>query len=416
MKNLFSNSIKTFNLKVHSLVIVLLSMCFGAMAQDSTTDALRNNFAKALVTSMGQPGVKDFLKTQIQRNLDGEDGILYANVANLPVGSRTFAQVLQSNATGSAASANYFAVTVIQADPLLTISMPDLDAGNVSTWQTASLTPGVAVEPASFDDRTTTTVGGYDSRGNAISYSVANDPTQITLVVRKSERIIGVTKATGTLIDGGQKPSDFPSEFTLVHSTTTTDFYKKNYVEPRSGDGGDGGGEKNVCQRDQKTTKDEIYKLRFNSKDDAQYAESWIKGDLEMEIGVLLAMNGVNSSEFSSLYKYFSMKRKDARDGKWKFVEQEILHWTQETHGDIMKYIIMESDENGISLELTFSFGVKFKVPGVGDVELTLGGTLKFDPKDDYCGESFVEYCDTANTPGFMYNTGRVKFHVRHRD
>jgi hypothetical protein len=81
-----------------------------------------------------------------------------------------------------------------------------------------------------------------------------------------------------------------------------------------------------------------------------------------------------------------------------------------------MKYVIMESDENGISLELDFSFTVKFKIPEIGEVSRTIGGKLKFDPKDDYCGESFVEYCDTANTPGYMYNTGRVKFHIRHRD
>jgi hypothetical protein len=82
--------------------------------------------------------------------------------------------------------------------------------------------------------------------------------------------------------------------------------------------------------------------------------------------------------------------------------------WNPTENGDKMKYIWYEVDNPDWTVDLTTSVNVKFST----NTTVTVGGTIKYNPKDDFLGEAIVDYCDGANGSGTQYNTGSLYFNV----
>lgn len=83
------------------------------------------------------------------------------------------------------------------------------------------------------------------------------------------------------------------------------------------------------------------------------------------------------------------------------------VFWNPTENGDKMKYIWYEVDNPDFTFDLTTSLSTKIK-----NITVTVGGTIKYNPKDDFLGEAIVDYCDLANGGGTAYTTGSLFFNV----
>lgn len=405
MKTLFSS------LTLFAVVALQLFTGASLQAQEMTKDQARNQFAQTLALAMSNSGLRDFLKAEAARQFDGDFDILYEAVKNREVSpGRTFASVLVNYGSVSIPNkASFFGTDLCQIDPLLNISFPELEAASVQDWNTATVVPAVAVIETSFIDNGSLTAKGYDIRGSQISFSSTVEPTTLTAVVGPSERVIAVNRATMTTSDGVRLTEGIPSGYQFFMTGGCFDLYIHQLI-PLDPPAGGGGSTPDACERDQKTTKDDLYQVTMRTKDDRNWAEGWLYGKLEMEAHIFFADNGLNSSGLTELIKSFSLKR-DYYNNDWYTPSLEIFHWLPNTNGDKMLYYWIEDDKN--SFEISIPLKLNLKILGVG---VELGATIKYSEQDEACGSAIIEYCDKANTPGSEYNTGRVKFKVRHRD
>ena len=103
-----------------------------------------------------------------------------------------------------------------------------------------------------------------------------------------------------------------------------------------------------------------------------------------------------------------------------KGVKLPLINWNPEITGDVIKYMWYEVDDPDLTGSVSVSIAGKFskKVSTTGtdrtwEVGPSVSGTVLFNPKDDYLGDAFVNYCDEADGEGKMYNTGSMLFWIR---
>ena len=386
------------------------SASLKAQTNTNPVDQARNQFAQTLSLAMSNPAVRNFLKMEAALQFDQDYDVLYETVKNKQVYSgQSFASILVSYAPSNVINkVAFFNYNLCQLDPLLNISFPELDNDiKVENWNTTSLIPIVAVVETSFDDITTTTVNAYNNTGGLISLSTSVEPTSLIAVVGPCERVLAVNPATMMTSDGVHL-SGIPSNYEVLQTGGCFSFYLRKFINipPPNSVGPEGGD----CQRDTKTTRDDLYQTTMRTTADRNWAELFLGGKLEMEAHIFFAETGLNISGLSEIVKSFSLNR-DYQGNTWYTPSLDIFHWLPDLNGDKMLYYWIEDDKDGFSVEIPLSVTLKFKV-----VDISLGATLKFSAKDEACGSSIVSYCDPANTPGTEYNTGRVKFKVRQRD
>ena len=387
-----------------------------AFAQ-SQESQIRNTFADALLRAMStDQTVRTFVQQEVMRKVDGEDAAPYALIKDKLVNGReTFAQILQRNAAKGTPD-GFFANTIVASDPMLSITIPPLPTTDAGKWNTSSYVPSVGV--LLNNEEIATPVNLYSSEGGVRTLGGDEVPTVPTIILQSTDRMLAFDPRTGVSPDGFSL-SKFPKEVLVKYATVNgLDYYIVKYDPYTGGEEADPrGGPEGGCQRDTKTTKDECTRFKMTP---GGYSHAgghgplrpwWLEGVfLEMQLRVFYADAGLQSINATHIYKFKDVPNTPLAFTVWSNLNAEVFHWVPDTNGDKMLYRWDEWD-NGKKKEIKVSLGTKIK-----GVDVKLEGTFDLTNNSDQMGDSVVEYCDTANTPGYEYNTGRVRFWVRHKD
>jgi hypothetical protein len=403
-------------------------------------EATRLIVTKALANALKHEEVRNYLKGEFKRKFDNDFDILYtAHKKDVLFNGKTFAQVLWESSRETpnntrvltSLSLEYFMDSISIYCPLLNIGLPETSAGTAINWNTQTTLPKVINRPISFNAQTETFVTAYDANGNSTQVNAKVQPTEIFIVVGTNERLYAFTKTDSRIANATTLYAYLEDDFLKYFFADEYNEYENGLTifgllpHPDTHTGGESDGE---CERDARQNKDELSRVKFNSKGEIEERiEPWIDGRIELYCIISFAQYiDPTNAAFSSLRKNCSRDRgqffntwwfSHDDDTYWTMMEDEVIKWDLSTIGSPMKYSWYEEDP-GNKLTLTLSIPVEFKIDGVG-VGITGGGTYEINDKDANCGESFVEYCDpatmTSSDLGETYNTGTVKFQVRER-
>jgi len=183
------------------------------------------------------------------------------------------------------------------------------------------------------------------------------------------------------------------------------------------GSGGSGSNEEN-CDRENNNEKDNFHKLIFKDMRNLKKAESWLAGNFEMRL--IIVLGNKNLESFTTLNKYFVDNRKSYRGCawfncwlRWNVVNIELLTWDKDVFGSHMKYLLYEENpthqKKDVEISLTTSFDDVTSVSGKVEIELNAG---RYGNGDYELGEAIVEYCDNTDGDGYKYDSGEMYFYV----
>jgi hypothetical protein len=404
---------------------------------DKQKNEARDKFAKALALAARQKEVREFLKVEALKKFNGDTEILYEMVKNKKViGEKTFATILvEALENGISMREDYgtfFNTYLSLVEPTMTIAVEPGQTSTVPNWNTNQVSM-VAVAYTYDDDATTRVLNAYDANGNLRQISGIETPLDVTIVVRHNERVVAVNRASG-LTPSGTASTLIAAEACFepqraFYINGVYDFFLMESLLACSGSGlplggsllgGGGGPAAGNCDRDMKDTKDEMNDYTFESWEALRNVESWWYGVPEMYFYAYWARTNTSNSNATLENVRKMIRSEESSDmyftstGSPLFRQKniEIINWQQTTFSDVMKYTWMEQDNTDFSVDLS----IKLAVPLSGAATAEVGATVKISSNDDPAGDSIIEYCDPANTPGDLYTTGSVKFHVRQRE
>jgi Protein of unknown function (DUF3103) len=145
--------------------------------------------AKALAKSMGDKQVRNFIKLEASKQIDGDYDILYNWVDDKTIGGKSLESIIIDNTVNSpSAKTNALENLRVTAAsiPLLNISVP----ANIDKWDTENFEPLVAVSPYSFvkDEKSVKLIKAYDSQGNIHWLDAKKKPDYPVIAVGLNER------------------------------------------------------------------------------------------------------------------------------------------------------------------------------------------------------------------------------------
>ncbi len=405
-------------------------------------DELAADFSKRLAMTLKDEGVRHFIKKKVTAQFDGDYDVLFAEAKGNTVtlssarqsASTTFGDILVSSTpldtkVENATTGNAFLEELLAQNPLLQIAMPELPNASADNWNHETYTPLVVFVPSTFDEKNTTHLTAYDSEGNDTLLNITTPPNKSIIVVSQNERLLAVAKKdtknlrlemTNSCLATAEPYYEDPY-YTYYY---TSDAYCTEYIMDDggggSGGGGTGSGTTSYCDRDTKSGKDYLYRVKFKTIDGFRDAEHYLDGN--PEIYCLITIGAKESNAFNTLRKSISSpdrsKWKDCGvftcSPEWFYINSEVVTWDKAEMGNRMKYTWIEEDDSNDTYEYTIGLSTSFKDEGTG-ATTTVNGQTKVTLKgeDKNLGESYVEYCDNTDSPGYEYSTAFLYFNVK---
>jgi hypothetical protein len=407
-------------------------------------DKAGREFALLLATSLGSGEVRQFLKSAVSKQIDGDNNFLFQmekneiiqtkDIASGRQGSRTFSQILlnsfESRKGRTDETQNDFLKTLETQYPLLQVAIPNLPAESVENWNTQNDVPLVAYVPNYSIDKDE--IEAYDINGTVYTLSTKTPPDKLVIVVSENERVIAVEKSAAKQSSNSRVPACLEQVSPMYESSEFNYYYRSDYYDALNtceiyGGGGSGGGSGGggnagtiACDRDARANKDELVRMSFTEIKWFNDASGWLDGGLEIEVTISFARpNGA----ITKVTKFVTGPDRDFRDcpfpgftckPAWKGINTEIVTWDKAIYGDAMHYFWKEND-SGAETTYSSTFSTTFDNADGSKSTTTSGLSFKISDKDDLLGEAIVEYCDKANGDGYEYNTGKIKFNVREK-
>ncbi|AXT50961.1 hypothetical protein D1818_09030 [Aquimarina sp. BL5] len=398
--------------------------------QDETLlskDQLGLEVAKNLAKNLSNAELRDFIKAKALEAFDGDYNFLIEtskneNITNKKSGQQIlFSNFLSEgdiNDSSKKSSTTSQLMNSIKVNyPLLQIALPEFDNHKVADWDTESSIPLVAYLPLHIKDDV---IPAYDVEGNYYQLSASTPPENLVIVVKQNERVTVLDKSTKNRSNIFDNCEIIAPAF---HQNDTNEYHFTDDLMNQaslcsgggggSGGGGTGGGSGNTgCDRDRKSGKDRLNKLKFNSMPSFREIAEWHDGAVELELTAIL---GTGTNTFKDVVKRFNGRRGQFKNcsvfncnPEWfDLYNTEIDTWDKDIYGDKMLYIWVEKDGGG---QIPLKFSLSTKIKGF-NAKINSTITIKFE--DDEIGQSIIEYCDNTDGDGYTYNTGLMKFQVR---
>jgi Protein of unknown function (DUF3103) len=312
------------------IVTVGLSLCLWSCdkqdkniqpSEDVTAKGLSQNehftrmeeVAKALAKSMGDKQVRNFIKVEASKQLDGDYDILYNWVDGKTIGGKSLESIIVDNTvTSPSAKTNALENLRITAAsiPLLNISVPV----NIEKWDTENFEPLVAVSPYSFikDEKSIKLIKAYDKQGNIHWLDALKKPDFPVIAIGLNERStvkdgkielkpIAFSKKKSLNLDSDKliNPIPFDSQKKLTSSKVMggqTWYYSE--------------------------FSDEIFLNGITDGDGWSGMEGWLMGDPEIEVYVYAKNN--QGQVYSAGTSYHDIND----DGAWAYTQMDRAYTT----------------------------------------------------------------------------------------
>ena len=160
---------------------------------EQKTDLI-SSYAQMLAASMGNPEIRNVIKSEAQLKFDGDYDILVNTLHSVELEEHnvTIKKMLANSCVETRANEGGFSgdletlIEEIQAQfPNLQVSVPV----HCDEWDTENYIPLVAFLPYDYDDQVATEIEAFDTNGNSYMLSLDEDPEQPVIVVSISERV-----------------------------------------------------------------------------------------------------------------------------------------------------------------------------------------------------------------------------------
>ena len=390
--------------------------------------------AKNLAKNLKNIELREFIKAKSLEKFDGDYNFLIETSRNEKISNnKSDEQIPFSNylsegsitdSTEKVKSTNKLMNTIKVNYPLLQIAIPEFNENKITDWDINSTIPLVAYIPINLKDDI---IPAFDSEGNYHELSSSKSPEELVIVIKQNERVTIIdsdpSKKSATILKNFGDECEiieegfYQNDINEYHFTDQL-MNQTSLCSDGGGTGGSGtggsGSSNDSCDRDRKSGKDRLNRLKFNSMPSFREIAEWHDGALELELNVFYGY-GSNEDDVKSVTKRFNGTRDQFKNcsvfncnPEWfDLYNTEIITWDKEEHSDVMQYVWIEKDGGG-ELPLSLSFSGKFK--GI-KIEFKPKLTIKF--QDDKVGESLVEYCDNTDGDGYTYNTGLMQFQVK---
>ena len=190
---------------VAAISIVLLASCTKDDVESHSIQSVKeysveqktdliSSYAQMLAASMGNPEIRNIIKSEAQLKFDGDYDILVNTLHSVELEKHnvTIKKMLANSCVETRANEGGFSedletlIEEIQTQfPNLQVSVPV----HCDEWDTENYTPLVAFLPYDYDDQVATEIEAFDTNGNSYMLSLDEDPEQPVIVVSISERV-----------------------------------------------------------------------------------------------------------------------------------------------------------------------------------------------------------------------------------
>ena len=431
---------------------------------EQTNDQLNNRekLAKALSLSIQDADFANVVLEKTKAKENGDRVFLYhlAKDKAISGSNKTFQQELKKTAQANSFfrdDVTDFDLDAAESDPSLSIYLHVPD-GMEEEEVDPSRVSRVYISPDD-DDYTFGQMVTYFEEGQIREHDILQVPSQPVFVIKSNERVLAYDPATGMVLPynvpleaqlGGNLIPEFLSPESLMGIIDGIEY--RIVFRGGTGTGGDGpgtgggddppggGGDdpcEEECERDCLDGKDVMTRFKFS--DDH---EGWLMGGPEVIMRVFFADNPTNNdnAEFDMIEKRFDIGRK--QENKWQVKNAEVINWDVDGYGLAMLYHWVEKDpgSNGDTWPIEFNVGFRESSSNGGNNNggNNNGGSSNLTfrvrteiprNKDDFFGESIIQYCDNWNDPdipsnlqndwstyGYHYVAGDMDFAVKERN
>ncbi len=321
--------------------------------------------AKALAKSMGDKQVRNFIKVEASKQMDGDYDILYNWVDDKTIGGKSLESIIVDNTTTSPSSKTNalenLRVTAASI-PLLNISVP----ANIDKWDTENFEPLVAVSPYSYikDEKSIKLIKAYDKQGNIHWLDAKKKPNFPVIAVGLNERSIvkegkielkpiAFSKKKDAGSDKLTEPIPFNSQKKLMSSRVMggQSWYYSEYS-------------------------DDIYLNGITDGNGWSGYEDWLMGDPEIEVVVFVKENST-STIFGASASYHDIN--DDRAWAYTQINKAYTSFNVDEYSEL--FIGIWEDDGWWSIDVNH-----------GDVKRTVAGSVTYgvDASDDYVGEMWI--------------------------
>lgn len=190
---------------VAAISIVLLASCTKDDVESHSIQSINeysveqktnliSSYAQMLAASMGNPEIRNVIKSEAQLKFDGDYDILVNTLHSVELKEHnvTIKKMLANSCVETRANEGGFSgdldtlIEEIQSQfPNLQVSVPV----HCDEWDTENYIPLVAFLPYDYDDQVATEIEAFDTNGNSYMLSLDEDPEQPVIVVSISERV-----------------------------------------------------------------------------------------------------------------------------------------------------------------------------------------------------------------------------------
>ena len=304
--------------------------------------------------------------------------------------------------------------TLLATNPELTVAYPALTSGESFSDHINSIDYVVVLDDAvDIESPLVTSLNAYDASGNLVTISSAFNDNLNYAVVKNSEIFQAVHDNTYISIDGIQITSQIQNfspymEIGNWNLYSTADIANAEFMElgiygggpPPSPTGGSGGAP--TCDRDPRTKKDELHKIKFDGHYvERTYESRWRMPFFEMSATYAIFKGGTNNSNVQLIQKAVRRHKDDVHGIYCPNLQLDISTWTAEM-GDKWQVAWVEVDDRNTS-KIEFNLGFTTKIDTNSSATASVKYSIDFRNGDKLLGSNLVEFCDPAIGEGTEY-------------
>ncbi len=380
-------------------------------AEGAIEDQLSAKFSILLNDALQYKEVRQFLKDEVAKKIDGDFDILYAAVRNKAIVIRgvdgstqttTFENILLKGigkSAGRTSAENLFVDSIFNYFPVIQIAFPETSKNSPLTWNVSETVPYVTIVESDNDEATTKKLPAITPSGNHIEIDANVVPNELYAVVGKSERIVAVKTADISIHNKTARAAGC----LVFEGDGYSDDYSYYMIDQGCGSGGGGG---TTSGSSTQPTCREYGQNEFLTQinvPNISDIESWVKGAPELRLQIKTAnISGQQIDIFSTGQMSAPSRSGIANDNWWDLADIDLFQWSQTYTTGAVVYHWSEID-GGDLVNVT----INFSPPNTG---LTIGLTFKIGDGDDDCGWRMLQITECGN----QYGTGTINWRSRY--
>lgn len=331
----------------------------------STYEEQLESIGEALARSLADASMRQLIKTEAGRRIDGDYNVLYSTISDKMVSGQTVTQTLSTVQAKSAGARVGSIGSLTQRLPLLNVAVPV----NIKRWDVSQFTPMVVVLT---DNDETKPLKAFDKDGNVHWLDPKKAPSFPVVVIGESERYVLSALGRPEIKKGLLKMGS-------GRAASIEDEQLPDYGDNPGGEDPNPAPTNNDCS--------DMSKLNLSLTGwytgDLSVIESWARGTPEIRMRAFaITQNQTKVDVYGDPVRgnLWEPNHRDDVNGRWWNLNDYLFYWNTNSYGDEVTFVLHEED-GGSPRDI--SIPISYKKSGI---EVSTNITFRVDDGDDYIG------------------------------